>query len=159
MIFNSLSLQKPPTDAKERQKKLLSPDVEYSLAKIVAEVSTFDLVRLVPLKNFNFVIDAIVGKAFEDRSRVQYNVNNFLTINRWWCYIHWHRCRGPQHPLPHHPDSYGLRISVAKTKVMDGSHTSLCLSGVQIEQVQEIKYLGLLMHLSLKSTAELAKQK
>lgn len=29
---------KPPTDAVERQKKLLSPDVEYSLAKIVAEL-------------------------------------------------------------------------------------------------------------------------
>ncbi|KAJ6659899.1 hypothetical protein lerEdw1_018355 [Lerista edwardsae] len=31
-------LDKPPTDAIERKKKLLSPDVEYSLAKIVAEL-------------------------------------------------------------------------------------------------------------------------
>ncbi|XP_023231892.1 uncharacterized protein LOC111631815 [Centruroides sculpturatus] len=43
--------------------------------------------------------------------------------------------------------SYGLKINVDKTKVLttDGSRATVYLNGVQIEQVQEFKYLGSLI--------------
>uniref|UniRef100_A0A8C9WF11 Reverse transcriptase domain-containing protein n=1 Tax=Scleropages formosus TaxID=113540 RepID=A0A8C9WF11_SCLFO len=88
---------------------------------------------------FNIVIDAIMRKAFEGRCGVQYDVNNFLTdlmlATDILCQI---ACT---------TQSYGLRINADKTKVMttDGSQANVHLNGIQIEQVQEFKYLGSLV--------------
>uniref|UniRef100_A0A914X7K8 Reverse transcriptase domain-containing protein n=1 Tax=Plectus sambesii TaxID=2011161 RepID=A0A914X7K8_9BILA len=91
-------------------------------------------------------------KAFEDRHGVQYDVNNFLTnlifaddsaiftnTDTEATDIFYH--------IAHIAQSYGLRINADKTKVMmmDGSQANIHLNGVQIEQVQEFKYLGLLV--------------
>jgi CRISPR/Cas system CSM-associated protein Csm2 small subunit len=101
---------------------------------------------------FNIVIDAIMRETFENRRGVQYDVNNFLTdlmfaddsaifadTDAEATDILYHIARIAQ--------SYGLRINADKTKVMttDGSQAIVHLDGVQIEHVQEFKYLGSLV--------------
>ena len=112
---------------------------------------------------FNIIVDAIMRKALQGRQGVQYDedysvtdlmfaddsailTDNDAEATDILCDI----ARIAQ--------SYGLKINVDKTKVLttDGSQATVHFEGVQIEQVQEFKYLGsLVQEKKVASTAEI----
>ncbi|EYC03920.1 hypothetical protein Y032_0091g2500 [Ancylostoma ceylanicum] len=111
---------------------------------------------------FNIVVDAIMKKVFDGRSGVQYGDNQFLTDLMFAddsaifaeTYT---EATDIISSIAEVAESYGLRINGDKTKIMttDGSEAKVYLEGVQLEQVQEFKYLGsLLEENEVAATAE-----
>ena len=111
---------------------------------------------------FNTVVDAIMRQAFKGKRGVQFGLNNFLTdlmfaddsavfadVDAGATNILYN--------IAHIVQSYSLKINADKTKVIttDGSPANVYLEGIQIKQVEKIKYLGsLLQEKKVASTAE-----
>ncbi|EYC27241.1 hypothetical protein Y032_0009g600 [Ancylostoma ceylanicum] len=98
---------------------------------------------------FNIVVDAIMKKVFDGRSGVQYGDNQFLTDLMFADDSAIFAETDTEatdiiSSIAEVAESYGLRINGDKTKIMttDGSEAKVYLEGVQLEQVQEFKYLG-----------------
>jgi hypothetical protein len=98
---------------------------------------------------FNVVVDAIMRKVFEGRQGVKFGQDQFITDlmyaddsaifaeNETEATQILHDIKTIAHP-------FGLKINTDKTKVLssDGSPVIVQLDGVQLEQVNEFKYLG-----------------
>ena len=111
---------------------------------------------------FNTVVNAIMREAFKDKRGVQFGLNNFLTdlmfADDSAVFANAdEEATNILYNIAHIAQSYGLNINADKTKVIttDGSPANVYLEGIQIEQVENIKYLGsLLQENKVASTAE-----
>ena len=98
---------------------------------------------------FNTVVDAVVREAFKGKRGVQFGLNNFLTDLMFADDSAVFADADAEatnilYNIAHITQSYSLKINADKTKVMttDGSPANVYLEGIQIEQVEKIKYLG-----------------
>ena len=98
---------------------------------------------------FNVVIDTIMRKVFQGRCGVQYDKDNFATDLMFAddsAILANDNAEATDilRDIARIAQSYGLKINVDKTKVLttNGSPSTVYLSGTQIKQIQNFKYLG-----------------
>ena len=112
---------------------------------------------------FNIVIDAIMREALRNRRGVQYAEDHSLTDLMFADDSAIFTDNAAEatdilYDIARIAQQYGLKINVDKTKVLttDGSPATVHFEGVQIDQVQDFKYLGsLVQEKKVASAAEI----